>query len=92
MGGKAITFKIALAPETAMYVLIDIIILIHHQEACSRLAKNAGSQLNHQCGKEIQIKKGEQMLSLTVSQDLKNQHPLFSSNSKQTLQSQELIF
>lgn len=43
MGGKAITFKIALAPETAIYVLIDIIILVHHREAWSRLAKKAGS-------------------------------------------------
>lgn len=43
MGGKAITFKIALAPQTAMYVLIDIVILIHQREAWSRLAKKAGS-------------------------------------------------
>lgn len=47
MGGKAISFKIALAPETAMYVLIDITILIHHREAWSRLVKKAGFQLNH---------------------------------------------
>lgn len=62
-----------------MYVLIDIIILIYHQEAWSRLAKESSipteppvgkktvSQLNPVWGKEIQKEKGGQMLSLTVA-------------------------
>lgn len=34
IGGKTITFKIALAPEAGnVYVLIDIIILVYDQEA-----------------------------------------------------------
>lgn len=79
----------------AMYVLIDIIILIYHQEAWSRLAKESRIPTEPPVGKRNTERKRKADTKLNSgSHDLqkKNQHPTSSSNSKHILQPQMLIF
>lgn len=87
----------------AMYVLTDIIILIYHQEAWSRLAKESSIPTGKEnsipteprVGKRNTERKRRADAKLNSgSHDLqkKNQHPTFSSNSKDILQPQMLIF